>query len=249
MQLNEFIDSVDGFAKSNHAHKIKLFGWYLHTYRARDSFTASEIAACFSALSIAPPSDIHPFLSAMAKRRPPQALKTAHGFRLERQLRSAIDSKHGTRLASLHIHNLIADLPHQIGGSAEREFLEECFRCFKVGAFRAAIVMCWNLGFDHLCQFILKNHLQEFNTQLPQSFPRADVQRVSKVDDFQFLKEAQVIQIAASATIISKSVQKVLKEKLDRRNIAAHPSGIIVSQLTAEEFIKDLIENVVLKLV
>jgi len=31
-------------------------------------------------------------------------------------------------------------------------------------------------------------------------------------------------------------------------NIAAHPSGVLVAAPTAEEFIKDLIENVVLKL-
>ena len=67
--------------------------------------------------------------------------------------------------------------------------------------------------------------------------------------DFQELKESRVLQACKSANIISGSPYKILKEKLDRRNIAAHPLGVVVAQPTAEEFIKDLIENVVLKVV
>jgi hypothetical protein len=40
----------------------------------------------------------------------------------------------------------------------------------------------------------------------------------------------------------------ILKEKLDRRNIAAHPANLKMLQSTAEEVIRDLVENVVLKL-
>ena len=109
--------------------------------------------------------------------------------------------------------------------------------------------MAWNLAYDHLCEFVLANHLAAFNTQLPRSFPRADISAIAKRDDFSELKESQVLQVCRSANITSGSLQKVLKEKLDRRNVAAHPSGVATSQLTAEEFIKDLIENVVLKLV
>jgi hypothetical protein len=57
-----------------------------------------------------------------------------------------------------------------------------------------------------------------------------------------------VLQVAKSANIISGSVHKILKEKLDRRNIAAHPSNVTVSKLTAEDVILDLVQNVVLKL-
>ena len=109
--------------------------------------------------------------------------------------------------------------------------------------------MAWNLAFDHLCRFILANHLSEFNTQLPKSFPKADIAAVAKRDDFHELKESQVLQVCRSANIISGSIHKILKEKLDRRNIAAHPSGVVIADPTAEEFIKDLVENVVLKLV
>jgi hypothetical protein len=57
------------------------------------------------------------------------------------------------------------------------------------------------------------------------------------------------LQVCKSALLISGSVHKIMKEKLDRRNIAAHPSGVGTFAPTAEEYIKDLVENVVLKLV
>jgi hypothetical protein len=58
-----------------------------------------------------------------------------------------------------------------------------------------------------------------------------------------------MIQACSSANIISKTVHNILAEKLERRNSAAHPSGTVTSQPTAEEFIEDLVENVVLKLI
>ena len=109
--------------------------------------------------------------------------------------------------------------------------------------------MAWNLAYDHLCEFVMAKHLGDFNAQLSRSFPKADIASINKRDDFAELKESQILQVCRSANIISNSLHKILKEKLDRRNVAAHPSGIVVSQLTAEECIKDMIENVVLKLV
>lgn len=39
-----------------------------------------------------------------------------------------------------------------------------------------------------------------------------------------------------------------MSAKLDRRNTAAHPSDVVITALTAEEYISDLVNNVVLKL-
>jgi hypothetical protein len=39
-----------------------------------------------------------------------------------------------------------------------------------------------------------------------------------------------------------------LKDKLDRRNSAAHPSGTKVDKLQAEEYISNLIQNAMFKI-
>ena len=69
------------------------------------------------------------------------------------------------------------------------------------------------------------------------------------MDDFnEELKESQVLEICNSAGIITGNIHKILKEKLDRRNSAAHPSDVEIGQLQAEHFIDDLMRNVVLKI-
>jgi len=69
------------------------------------------------------------------------------------------------------------------------------------------------------------------------------------MDDFaEELKELKVIEICNSAGILTKDMHRILAEKLGRRNSAAHPSSVEIKQLQAEEFIDDLITNVVLKL-
>jgi hypothetical protein len=122
-----------------------------------------------------------------------------------------------------------------------------------VGAFQAAIVMTWNLTFWHLCTFVLKHHLAAFNTRYPVSLPnkhvKAKVQTIAKYEDFLLeLKESEVLTICRDAKIIDPNIYKILDAKLDRRNSAAHPS-VKIDQLQAEEYVDDLVKNVVLKLV
>jgi len=184
----------------------------------------------------------------MEQRKPKAILKRRGGYCLERKIREDLTEKFGKRRATVAVDKLLIELPQRVPNLAERAYLDEALVCFRNGAFRAAIVMTWNLAYDHLCEFVLGKHLAAFNTQLPKTYPKAGISSISKRDDVSELKENQVLQVCRSANIVSGSLHKVLKEKLDRRNVAAHPSGVATSQLTAEEFIQDLIENVVLKL-
>jgi hypothetical protein len=108
---------------------------------------------------------------------------------------------------------------------AERTFLDEALNCFEVGAFRAAVVMTWNLAYHHLCDYILKNRLADFNLRWPAVFQghhSKGLKCITTMDDFgDMLKESEVIRIAKSATIISNDVAKILDEKLGRRNSGA----------------------------
>lgn len=247
MELIELVAQIPDFAHKKHAEKIKIFAWHLHTHRGQDQFTGGQIRKCYEDLDLDLPTAITPFIAAMLNRSPKQALQRAGGYCLEKRVRDKLDEQYGQRAATVHVHQLLRELPNRIPDLAEREYLEEALTCFKHKAFRAAIVMAWNLAFDHLCQLILKKYLTAFNAQLAKSYPKESI-IITKRDDLTELKESQVLQVCRSANIITGSVYKVLKEKLDRRNVAAHPSGVAIFDTTAEEFIRDLIENVVLKL-
>jgi hypothetical protein len=248
MTLPELVGSISGFSGWSHAAKIKLFAWYLHTQLSKETFTGVDIKNSYDELCIQPPTSIPPFLNAMVERKPKEALKRSKGYVLERAVRSDFDSRYGLRPATAQLHKLLSELPSQVSNPIERTFLDETIICFKYGANRAAIVMTWNLAFDHLCKWVLKEHLAAFNAQLPKSFPRARITSVTSRDDFTELKESEVLQICRSSGIITDNLNKILKEKLDRRNMAAHPSGVDISPLTTEDFITDLLQNVVLRL-
>jgi hypothetical protein len=247
-ELTETIKNIADFQTWGHADKIRFFAWYLHRFESQDTFSPSEIGKCYNALNLSPPSAVAPFLVAMVSRSPQHALRSGNRYRLEGGVRDGFESRYGQRPAFIHVQRILAELPSKLPDLAEQSYLQETLVCFRHKAFRAAVVMCWNLVFDHLCHFIISEHLTTFNAQLPKTYPKADISAIIKRDDFGELKESQVLQVCKSARIISDGIFKILKEKLDRRNMAAHPSGVAVNDVTAEEIIRDLLENVLLKL-
>ncbi len=252
MPLHDLVARIPGFSGWSHAERIRLFAWYLHADAGRDRFTAGDIASCYAELSLAPPSSISPFLHSMEVRKPKQLLRDPRGYYLERSVHQTMGRKYGQRAITIEVTKMLVDLPSRVPDVAEREFLNEALICYRNGAFRAAIVMAWNLAFDHLLTFVLKHHLASFNRQWPATFAKqhqkARVQAISTRDDFSELRESEVLTICKSARIISPDLYRILDEKLGRRNTAAHPSTVTVSQIQAEGVIDDLVNNVVLAL-
>ena len=223
--------------------------WFEHTQEGRASFLRRISGDATTRFTWRRRVRSALFFPKWSRNVPQYLLKDKTGYRLEHRLRQGFDEKYGQRPSTIAVTVLLKELPDKVPNLAEKDYLGEALRCFQVGAFRAAIVMCWNMAFDHLCRWVFANHLPAFNVQLPKSFPKAEISAVVKHEDFSELKESQVLQICRSAKIVGDNLYKVLKEKLDRRNLSAHPSGIAVSQATAEDCITDLVQNVVLKIV
>jgi hypothetical protein len=140
----------------------------------------------------------------------------------------------------------LRDLPTKLPDLQEREYLEEALRCLRATAYRAAIVMSWNVAYDHLCDQIVKKHLAAFNAQLVSQFPKQKV--VTVREDFYDINEARVIEVSRAAGIVDKNVFGVLDASLRIRNRAAHPSGSTFLQPQAENYILDLVNNALLKI-
>lgn len=248
-RLNDFIRGVNGFDNLSHTDKIKIFAWYIHQKLGKERFDQRQIANCYETLNIAKPSNISQLLANLMGKSPSEIMRDKRGYYMERRGREQLDGKYGQRAATVSVHKLLEDLPSKLPNVAEKVFLIEALTCFKNSAFRASIVMCWNLAFDHLCGYVHLNHLVAFNAQLPKSFPKARIASIVNRDSFSELKESEVLQVCRSANIITADQLKILKEKLDRRNTAAHPNGIVITQIQAEDFITDLVNNIVLKLI
>jgi len=78
---------------------------------------------------------------------------------------------------------------------------------------------------------------------------RGKVMAMLKREDFEELKETEVLDICGNAGILpSDNLKKILDMQLTKRNLAAHPSLVEIDRPTADDAIYSLVTNIVLKL-
>jgi hypothetical protein len=250
MTLAEFIEQTPNFHKSSSIEKIKIFAWFLHTHGEKEFFDNAAVRNCFRQTH-SPSPDVSVYLPRMAAKKPPELLRERGGYRLAGSIRKSLDAKYGEGRTLLGVTNLLSSLPSKVANRPEQVFLSEAIECYRVKAFRATTVMAWNLAFDHLVSWIFTEagRVLKFNAAIAVKFPTKRNISIKDRADFEEFKEADVIEICRIAKLLPKNVVEILREKLKRRNIAAHPSsGVVVTQAQADDTITDLVNNVVLKL-
>lgn len=250
MELTEFISLVSDFRALSVPDKILHIGWFLHAQRNRERFDVEVVRQCLNELHMEVPTNLARDVSRLAERK--ALLKDASGYRLHHDQRVAFDSKFGELPDTLLIPQLLNDLPGKISDKGERLFLSEALNCYHAKAFRATIVMAWNLAYDHLLHWILKEpaRLAAFNGKIAAKVgaKRASITIVTR-EDFEDLKESEVLDICGSAGLFaSNNTKRVLGIQLTKRNLAAHPSLVEIAKPHADEAVYDLVENVVLAL-
>jgi hypothetical protein len=252
MELREFIAAVPGFASLGHPVRIIHLGWYLHTHRERELFDQAAIRACYKELHMDEPNLSELFKRLVAKR-PKVILPDGVGFRLEHKVREGLDKKYGYHETTIALSKLLKELPGKISDQAEKLFLSEAITCYHSRAFRAAIVMAWNLAYDHLLQWVLNEpaRVSAFQAHIAGRVgpKKAASIVISQREDFENLKESETLDICGSASLFaSDNTKKILDMQLTKRNLAAHPSRLVIGAPEAEDAISSLINNVVLVL-
>jgi hypothetical protein len=243
MDLKEFVSQIKGFDNFTVADKISAIGYFLHTHQGIDKFKTAHVNACFDELHMKRPANAGSQMNAMTQNS--RFLGNTNGFKLSNTARAKIAAMLPSDAAPKQVLLQLKKLEAGLTDPQQRIFLREANICFMHGAYRAAVVMAWNLAYHHVCSFIFNNHLQTYNTRLPIQFKSE--KPIIKFTDFEDTKESIVIAVAKGSSIISSTTAKILKAKLDIRNTAAHPSSTTILPITAEEVISDLTHNVLLK--
>jgi hypothetical protein len=241
--LQNLIRHFPDFETWHVSKQLPLMAWFLLRFSQKDEFSQDDIWRCLKQLDI-PFSYLLPVqLSNCA-----DIVKTEHGYKLHWRTRDKFNQQLLNTATSIEIHKLLKALPAKIPIAKEKIYLAETITCYRYGAYRAAIVMCWNLAFSHLCNFILKDtsHRTAFNQELLKKFTKAKA--INAYDDFSPYRESDVLDVCYAAKLVNKNQYKILKEKLDTRNMAAHPSTVTFTQVDVESYILTLINNVVLTL-
>jgi len=251
MELKEFVASVPSFASLGHPERILHVAWFLHNHGGRDTFDQAAVRACYKALDMHEPNFSEQF-KRLGIRRPRVILQTGSTYRLEHKQRERLDAKYGQHETTIAVSKLLADLPGKIADEAERLFLKEAITCYHSKAFRAAIIMAWNLTYDHMARWIVADstRLSSFNAKIALrvgvTSKRSGI-AIRRREDFEQLEEKEMIDIMASAGLLpSNNTKKILEMQLTRRNMVAHPSLVAIDAPQADDAITSLVQNVVL---
>jgi hypothetical protein len=249
VDANEFVRQIAAFSSKNHPEKIKSFGWFLHVH-GRDRFGAVDIRRCYDEAHLDKPADMNRFLTSLTEKKPPELLKDAGGYRLTQDVRERFDRTLGKVETVLVVETVLTDLHDQLADPAERVYYDETITCYRHGALRAAIVMAWNLTYDHVARWVLADatRLGAFNSGISKRNPRKAHVQIAKREDFEELKEDETVDIVGGLPGVTANMKRILKEKLGRRNMYAHPSTLTVARPQVDDMITELVNNVVLKL-
>jgi hypothetical protein len=223
-----------------------MLAWFLHE-SGKDRVVTGDITDLYKKLHINPPN-VSQYLGYQTNGKVKYFLRDKRGFRLEGRTRTALQSslKIGDPLTPLK--SVLTDLLAHVSEPSEKLYLEEALRCYSVGAFRAAVVMVWNLAYSHLSCWILEpTRTARFNSAVVVKYPK-NTNFITDLDSFGSFKEFEVIEIAQTAKLIDKNRAEILKDKLRKRNMAAHPSTVLITQLQVDDLITDLVNNIIRKL-
>ena len=143
----------------------------------------------------------------------------------------------------LPIEALLAGLAAHVPTIATSPFLAETAGAFSGGAYRSAIVMGWNLMYDHFLAGILSCHLAQFNAVWTANGKKAITTR----GKIQGAREMAVLGTCSKAGILSEAEYRAMRDRFHKRSHAAHTCArFSVDKEKAERYLREIVADTVL---
>lgn len=243
-KLSEFINKIEYFNSAKHPQKIIIFGYYVTKIANKPYFDQKLIRQCYELLDDSLPVNVTDSLN---KLKDNGKLVVANGgYRIAKSEADELDKfllqSKPTASASHELEKLRKKLVN-----INNEFVNEALECFRVKAWHAIVVLVWIITIDHLQDYIIKKNLIEFNRVLQQNGYYKNI-TISKKEDFEDIKDSDLIVVLRTLGWITGGQMKILEGKLNFRNSYAHPSTLILTESMTVSFVEDLMLNVVLKI-
>jgi len=243
-----YYESIPDVEDIKDSKLIEAFGYYLQVELQYEYFKPSIIDTCFDACDLPKVSWTRVHLNKCSKGKGQLFIKSKDGYKLARSTIRYWEELLAHATPKAQTNRVLEELSTKFPNGTEKKFFEEVLQCYRIDAPRVTVVMMWILAVDHLYRYILKHKLVEFNAALAANKDRRiKITEVSIRDHFTEIPEGKFIELCRGAKIITNDVQKILNEKLGTRNSSAHPSGIVITSTKVNDFIEDLVVNVILK--
>lgn len=145
MELAALKQAVSGLGDKSHHDKIKIFGWWMHVYKAHPNFTAAQVGKCYDTLHFPPPASFGAYFKTLTEKK--ELLKAGTSYKLSHKVREQLDAVYGKSEITMKINALLTDLAAKLPDMAERAYYQEALLCYNGGSRRAAVVMTWNIAY------------------------------------------------------------------------------------------------------
>jgi hypothetical protein len=134
--------------------------------------------------------------------------------------------------------NILSGLPDL----DERDYFSEAISCYRIKAFRAAVVLAWQAVVRRIHLECFSHGLSELNTVLVRHDQKA--REIRSMDDLGLIKESVLLDVARDLGIFDKNVKGVLVECLGLRNRCGHPGKYSPGPSKVAAYLEDLITHV-----
>lgn len=247
MAIGNLIDKVENFNLLTQIEQVKLISFFYSIENNKENFSSSQIKDCFNQENLKIPTNIPQCFTKLTEGKNPIFLKKGSNYSFHRMIKKELIDIFLANRHTIQTSTILRSLLPKLTSDEQKSFLEEAVACFEINCYRASIIMIWLLTTDAIYEMVLSKYLIEFNAAI-QSHGKYKKIIVSKKEDFADIKELDFIELLRVGRIFSGDIRKILLEKLDFRNTAAHPNTIIIKETKAISFIEDLVENVILKI-
>lgn len=126
----------------------------------------------------------------------------------------------------------------KIADANTRGYVEEAVKCLQVGALRAATVFLWTGAVATLRDLVWARGAAAIAAAAKAHNPKASFK---KKDDFAYMKDELLLQVAQDLSVIDKTQKARLTEGLDLRNACGHPSSYSPGPKRVSAFIEDVV--------
>jgi hypothetical protein len=244
MTLIQFFNKRPAIAVGGIEVQLLAVAWFMVTHENHEEFTSTDIMNRLKEVGI-PYREIPTVALRLSDLPGERLLSRSEGsttfYRLSFNSRRLLDTTYADCVetpSAIVTASIIADLPKQYPSLKGCPYWDELSLCHGVKAYRATVIMAWNLIYNRLCDHIVTND------QRREAFNLAAQKTILKRDDFAEYREADVIAWARKAKVIDPNSCTILAERLKKRNIFAHASGKIPIPQDVDTFIEDLMRNV-----
>lgn len=138
-----------------------------------------------------------------------------------------------------HEVGALQTLASKITDEGTRGYMEEAVKCLQVGALRAAVVFLWTGAVATLRERVLAHGAPVVDAALRAHDPKS--REFRKQDDFAYVKDAALLQIAQDLGVIDKTQKTHLGQALDLRNSCGHPTKYEARVKKVAAFIEDVV--------